>query len=229
MSKVYALVPARGGSKTIPQKSIAPLMDQPLIAYTLQAIKASEVIDETYVSSDDDQILSVASYYGAEKFKRDPHLGADEATLDSVVFEFIHRSKLEPKDIVVLLLPTSPLRTSLHIRDALSEFLDFPTCRCLLSVYEIENKYFNAYVGGGEFLHPLSGEHVSYMTRHDLPSLYLPNRAIYIFRVSEFLREEKIPKTHLIPFLMTEADSLEVACENDFSDAEAGLQQKISS
>jgi CMP-N,N'-diacetyllegionaminic acid synthase len=64
------------------------------------------------------------------------------------------------------------------------------------------------------------------MTRHDLPSLYLPNRAIYIFRVNEFLREEKIPKTHLIPFLMSEADSLEVKCEEDFVAAEVGLQQK---
>jgi N-acylneuraminate cytidylyltransferase len=226
MSKVYALVPARGGSKTIPQKSIVPLMDQPLIAYTLQAINASEVADVVYVSSDDEQILAVANYYGAEKFKRDPHLASNEATLDSVVAEFIHRIKLEPKDIIILLLPTSPLRTSEHIRDALAEFKDFPTCRCLLSVYEIESKYFNAYVGGGEFLHPLSGEHVSYMTRHDLPSLYLPNRAIYIFRVNEFLREEKIPKTHLIPFLMSETDSLEVKCEEDFVAAEVGLQQK---
>ncbi len=226
MSKVYALVPARGGSKTIPQKSIVPLMDQPLIAYTLQAVNASEVADVVYVSSDDEQILAVANYYGAEKFKRDPHLASNEATLDSVVAEFIHRIKPEPKDIIILLLPTSPLRTSEHIRDALAEFKDFPTCRCLLSVYEIESKYFNAYVGGGEFLHPLSGEHVSYMTRHDLPSLYLPNRAIYIFRVNEFLREEKIPKTHLIPFLMSEADSLEVKCEEDFAAAEVGLQQK---
>jgi CMP-N,N'-diacetyllegionaminic acid synthase len=149
MSKVYALVPARGGSKTIPQKSIVPLMDQPLIAYTLQAINASEVADVVYVSSDDEQILAVANYYGAEKFKRDPHLASNEATLDSVVAEFIHRIKPEPKDIIILLLPTSPLRTSEHIRDALAEFKDFPTCRCLLSVYEIESKYFNAYVGGG--------------------------------------------------------------------------------
>lgn len=226
MSKVYALVPARGGSKTIPQKCILPLMDQPLIAYTLQAVRAAEIVDKLYVSSDDDQILAVANYFGAEKFKRDPHLGLNEATLDSVVAEFIHRTKLESKDIIILLLPTSPLRTSQHIRDALAEFMDFPTCHCLVSVYEIENKYFNTYVGGGEFLHPLSNEHVSYMNRTDLPSLYLPNRAIYIFRVNEFLLEEKIPKTHLIPFLMSKEDSLEVSDEEDFATAEAGLQQK---
>ncbi len=226
MSKVFALVPARGGSKTIPQKNIVPLLDQPLLAYTLQAANAAEVFDQVFVSSDDDQILAVGHYYGAEKFKRDPHLGLNEATLDSVVAEFIHRVKPEPKDIVVVLLPTSPLRTSRHIRDALAEFKDFPTCHCLISVYEISSKYFNAYVGGGEFLHPLSGEHVSYMKRHDLPSLYLPNRAIYIFRVTDFLAKEKIPDTHLVPFLMSEADSLEVSCEEDFVKAESGLTQK---
>jgi CMP-N,N'-diacetyllegionaminic acid synthase len=226
MSSLYALVPARGGSKTVPQKNILPLMDQPLIAYTLQAANAAEVFDKVYVSSDDDQILAVANYYGAEKFKRDPHLGLNEATLDSVVAEFIHRTKPDPKDIIALLLPTSPLRTSRHIRDAVAEFKDFPTCRCLISVYEISSKYFNAYVGGGEFLHPLSGEHVSYMKRQDLPSLYLPNRAIYIFRINDFLIGEKIPETHLVPFLMSEEDSLEVSCENDFAKAESGLERK---
>ncbi len=215
MPNVFALVPARGGSKGIPQKNIVPLADQPLLAYSLKAAQASGVIDATYVSSDDDQILSVAHYYGAERIKRDPHLARDESPIDSVVAEFIHRIKLAGKDIIVLLPPTSPLRTATHICEALAEFRDFPTCHSLISVYEINNQLMKAYVGGGEFLHPLAGAHSSYMRRQDLPSLYMPNGAISIFKVDDFMREEKIPRTHEIPYLMSHYDSLDIDTPED--------------
>ncbi len=215
MPNVFALVPARGGSKGIPQKNIVPLVDQPLLAYSLKAAQASGVIDAIYVSSDDDQILSVAHYYGAERIKRDPHLARDESLIDPVVAEFIHRTKPAGKDIIILLLPTSPLRTAVHIREALAEFRDFPTCRSLISVYEINNQLMKAYVGGGEFLHPLAGAHSSYMRRQDLPSLYMPNGAISIFKVDDFMLEEKIPRTHEIPYLMSHFDSLDIDTPED--------------
>lgn len=223
MPNVFALVPARGGSKGILQKNIAPVGDQPLLAYTLKAAQASGVIDLTYVSSDDDQILSVAHYYGAERIKRDPHLARDETLIDPVVAEFIHRIKPAGKDIIILLLPTSPLRTATHIREALAEFRDFPTCHSLISVREINNQLMKAYVGGGEFLSPLAGAHSSYMRRQDLPSLYMPNNAITIFKVDDFLREEKIPRTHEIPYLMSDFDSLDVDTPDDLSLAEQRL------
>jgi CMP-N,N'-diacetyllegionaminic acid synthase len=223
MPNVFALVPARGGSKGILQKNIVPLLDQPLLAYTLKAAQESGVIDLIYVSSDDDQILSVAHYYGAERFKRDPHLARDETLVDPVVAEFIHRIKPAGKDIIILLLPTSPLRTAVHIREALAEFRDFPTCRSLISVCEINNQLMKAYVGGGEFLQPLAGAHSSYMRRQDLPSLYMPNGAISIFKVDDFMREEMIPRTHEIPYLMSEYDSLDIDTPDDLLIAEQRL------
>ena len=226
MSNVFALVPARGGSKGILQKNIVAVGDHPLLAYTLKAAQESGVIDAVYVSSDDDQILSVAHYYGAERLKRDPHLARDETPIDPVVAEFIHRLKLIGKDIIVLLLPTSPLRTATHIREALAEFYDFPTCYSLISVREINNQLMKAYVGGGEFLQPLAGAHSSYLRRQDLPSLYMPNNAITIFKVDDFLREEKIPRTHEIPYLMSEHDSLDVDSPADLLVAEQRLAHK---
>lgn len=223
MPNVYALIPARGGSKGILQKNIVPLGDHPLLAYTVKAAQESEIIDSIYVSSDDDQILAVANYYGAERFKRDPNLAQDESPIDEVVAEFIHRLKLAEKDIIVLLLPTSPLRTAVHIREALAEFHDFPTCYSLISVREINNQLMKAYVGGGEFLQPLAGEHSSYIHRQDLPSLYMPNNAITIFKVDDFLREGKIPRTHEVPYLMSEFDSLDIDTADDLLVAEKRL------
>ncbi|HSC67117.1 MAG TPA: acylneuraminate cytidylyltransferase family protein [Cellvibrio sp.] len=228
MPNVFALVPARGGSKGILQKNIVPLADQPLLTYTIKAAQASEVIDAIYVSSDDDQILAVAHYYGAERIKRDPHLALDESPIDPVVAEFIHRLKLGAKDIIVLLLPTSPLRTAVHIREALAEFRDFPTCASLISVYEINNQLLKAYVGGGEFLQPLAGAHSSYSRRQDLPSLYMPNGAISIFKVDDFMREEKIPRTHEIPYLMSLHDSLDVDTPDDLALAEKRLRKSAA-
>jgi N-acylneuraminate cytidylyltransferase len=226
MPNVFALIPARGGSKGILQKNIAPLNNLPLIAYTIKSALASGAIDAIYVSSDDDQVLSVAEYYGAERLKRDPHLARDESPIDPVVAEFIHRQKLGGKDIIVLLLPTSPLRTAIHITEALAEFRDFPTCHSLISVYEINNQLMKAYVGGGEFLIPLGGAHSSYMRRQDLPSLYMPNNAITIFKVDEFLREEKIPRTHEVPYLMSFHDSLDVDTQEDLDLAEKRLKSR---
>lgn len=226
MSNVFALVPARGGSTGIIQKNIQPLLDQPLLAYTLQAAQKSGVVDAVYVSSDDDQILAMAHYYGAERIKRDYHFARDDSPLDPVVAEFIHRVKPAGKDIIILLQPTSPLRQAKHIVEALAEYRDFPCCRRLISVYEISNKFMRAYVGGGEFLNLLAGEHTSLIHREDLPSLYLPNGAISIFKVDDFLREEVIPRSHLIPYLMQEKESLEIRTEDDIRLAEGYLKAK---
>lgn len=226
MSNVFALIPARGGSTGIIQKNIQPLLDQPLLAYTLQAARSSAVFDSIYVSSDDDQILSMAHYYGAERIKRNPHFAHDDSPLDPVVAEFIHRMKPAGKDIIILLRPTSPLRNAVHIVEALAEYRDFPCCQCLISVYEINNKYMHAYVGGGEFLNLLASEHASFIRREVLPSLYMPNGAISIFKVDDFLREKSIPHSHLIPYLMSEAESLEIQTATDIQRAEEYLRSR---
>jgi len=225
MTNVVALIPARGGSKGIKHKNIVELANKPLLAYSIEAAVASGVIQSVYVSSDDDNILTVAKTYGAEVIERDPSLARDESPTDPVITEFIQKAHLAPKDIIVLLQPTSPLRTAQHIREALAEYRDFPTCHSLISVYELNNKYLKAYVGGGEFLHPVAGEHTSYTRRQDLPSLYMPNGALYIFSVAEFMREEKIPRTHIIPYLMSEAESLDIDTPADLIAAAQQLQQ----
>lgn len=226
MSRVIAIIPARGGSKGIKNKNIIPLLNKPLLAYSIEAALNSGVIDEVYVSSDSAAILSAAREYGAKVIERDPSLALDETPTDPVITELILKAKLDDKDIVVLLQPTSPLRTAQHIREALSEYRDFPGCHCLIGVYEINNKYLKAYIGGGEFLRPVGGEHTSYTRRQDLPSLYMPNGAIYIFTAGEFLREEKIPRNHTIPYLMSDYDSMDIDTPDDLAIAEQRLKER---
>ncbi len=226
MSKVFALVPARGGSKGIKQKNLAPLLGKPLIAYSIAAARNSQVIDAIYVSSDDEAILAVGSDLGAAAIKRDPALAQDTSPTDPVIGEFIEREHLAPEDIIILLQPTSPLRTAEHIREAHAQYRARPDCRSLISVYEIDNKILKAYLGGGDFLAPLAGANTSYTRRQDLPPVFMPNGALYIFSVAEFLRENKIPRSQIIPYHMSEADSLDIDIPSDLVAAETALLQR---
>jgi CMP-N,N'-diacetyllegionaminic acid synthase len=226
MSKVLALIPARGGSKGIKQKNLAPLLGKPLIAYSIAAAQVSDVIDAIYVSSDDEAILAAGENLGAKAIKRNPALAQDESPTDPVIGEFIEREQLAQDDLIVLLQPTSPLRTAVHIREALAAYKRHSSCRSLISVYEINNKVLKAYLSGGEFLAPLAGANTSYSRRQDLPSVYMPNGALYIFSVAEFLRENKIPRDRIIPYHMSEADSLDIDVPSDLAAAEAALLQR---
>lgn len=114
--KVLAIVPARGGSKRIPDKNIKPLLGKPLIAYAIEQGKASKYIDRVVVSTDSEKIQEVGLAFGAEApFLRPAEISGDKATdLDAFVHAlgwFETNEKYIP-DIIVQLRPTSPLRTA---------------------------------------------------------------------------------------------------------------------
>ena len=119
--KVLAIIPARGGSKGLPRKNIADLAGKPLIAWTIEASLNSKYITKTMVSSDDKEILDISVEYGAEIIKRPENLASDDATSESVVKHAIDclEATGEVFDIVVLLQPTSPLRNSKDIDNAI--------------------------------------------------------------------------------------------------------------
>ncbi len=111
--KIIAIVPARGESKRIPGKNIAKLNGKPLISYSIKQGKKSKLVDRVIVSSDDEKILSVAKKYGAETIKRPKKLAQDKTPTAPVlvhVLEELEKENYYP-DIVVILQPTTPLRS----------------------------------------------------------------------------------------------------------------------
>ncbi len=118
---ILGITPARGGSKGIPGKNIIPVAGKPLIAWTIEAAKASKLIDRYVVSTEDKEIGRVAKSYGAEIIDRPPKLATDKATTLSVLKDVINRI---PCDIVVLLQATSPVRRAGLIDECIKEFLD---------------------------------------------------------------------------------------------------------
>lgn len=119
--KIVGIIPARGGSKGIPRKNIKLLAGKPLVAYSIQAAINSKYIDKVIVSTEDDEIAKVSEEFGAEVVKRPDELAKDETktapVLDQVVSE-LENNGYKP-DIIVLLQPTSPLRTEKNIDEAL--------------------------------------------------------------------------------------------------------------
>ena len=107
--KKIAIIPARGNSKRLPGKNIKLLYGKPMIAYAIEEAKKSKYVDEVVVTSDDDEILNISKEYGADVIKRPSELAYD----DTPTIEAIRHAVAHMGDdlVVVLLQPTSPLRT----------------------------------------------------------------------------------------------------------------------
>ncbi len=136
--EILALIPARGGSKSIPGKNIKPLAGYPLIAYSIAAGKAAQRINRVIVSTDDQEIAAIASRYGAEvPFLRPTEFSQDN-TPDLPVFQhalaWLAKEESYHPEIVVQLRPTSPFRRTWHIDNAVDLLLENPDADAVRTV-----------------------------------------------------------------------------------------------
>lgn len=118
---VLGVTPARGGSKGLPRKNLKPLCGKPLLAWTIEAAKASTRLERYVVSTEDAEIAAVARRWGAEVLARPSELATDEATTLSVLQ---HVLALVPADVLVLLQATCPIRDEGLIDRCVRRFLE---------------------------------------------------------------------------------------------------------
>ena len=120
--RVIAVIPARGGSKSVPKKNIKLLGGKPLIAWSIEVGLKTPEIDRVIVSTDDDEIASVAKQHGAEVYQRPEHLATDEALVIDALRDLSAtlRKEGETAEIMVLLEPTCPLRAVDDVTECLS-------------------------------------------------------------------------------------------------------------
>lgn len=214
MAKIIGLIPARAGSKGLVGKNLRLLNGKPLLSYSVEAAQLSGVLDEVIVSSDGGDILELAQKLGAICERRKPELAADDTPMDPVIKATIEGQKLSKDDHIVLLQPTSPLRTAKHIQEAYKWFVE-NDCDSLVSVRSLDNKILKASIQQGKFLEPIYGENTAYQRRQDLPSVFLPNGAIYIFSVANFLKADRIPRSRSVPYVMSAAESMDIDTDAD--------------
>jgi len=184
------LIPARGGSKGVPDKNIKKLGNQPLIKYAIDIAQRCFPDDLICISTDSLRIKTVVEDLGVQvPFLRPSELATDNATTDDVITHAInyYTEKGVQFKNVILLQPTSPFRQEYQLKEAYTLF-EKHNPNILVSVCETDvNPYYNLFEEN-EFGYLIKSKESDITRRQDLPRVYELNGAIYIFDVNVFLR-----------------------------------------
>ncbi|MBC3229578.1 acylneuraminate cytidylyltransferase family protein [Serratia fonticola] len=222
--RVLAIIPARGGSKRLPNKNILPLGGKPLIKWSIDSALKSNLIDTVLVTSDSDEILSCCGNDNRLiKLKRKVELSTDTAkTIDVVInaIEFL-AEKENYFDIVVLLQPTSPLRTTSHIDESLQLF-DKEDAMGVQSVCECAHSpvWCNVLDETLSLNNFIKSDYIGVRSQ-DLETYYRINGAIYIYNIKELIIQNAIffsPRVYA--YKMNSIDSVDIDNKIDFEFAD---------
>lgn len=214
-----AIIPARGGSKRLPRKNILNLAGKPLIAWTIEAALQSKYIDKVLVTSDDEEILKVSNSYGASTIKRPMHLSQDNSTSFEAINHAIENT--EEFDYIVLLQPTSPLRTSGHIDEAI-QLIFQKKSDAIISVTEMEHSPLWANtLPENESMDYFLREEDKNKRSQDLETYYRLNGAIYISLTETLINTGSFfHKTGAYAYKMDNRSSIDIDNVMDFKFAE---------
>ena len=211
--KKIAIIPARAGSKGLPNKNILMLLDKPLMAYSIEAAINSCCFERVIVSTDSLEYKVIAEQYGAEVILRDEELASDTATSFMVIEDVLN--KVSGYDYFVLLQPTSPFRNAKHIKQAIKEFELKAQMNFLISVCK-SNK-------SADLIKPIDDDFsLKYFDldfsnyRRQNKKEYTPNGAIFIGKNQAYLDKKHFFGADSLAFIMNKADSVDIDDKLDF-------------
>lgn len=221
---ILACIPARGGSKSIPKKNIHPFNGKPLLAHAIEQALAIPAINRTVVSSDSREILEIAEDYGAQAICRPADIAGDAAKIDDAIvhaLDVLATDGYHP-DIVVLLQPTSPLRTPQTVERAIAAFQErFASYDSLMPVAETSNKL--GIIENDRFI----AQYPPGVQRQELRSQYYDCGTVHIFK-PELLRKGRFFGDIIYPFVVPFPENLDVDTVHDIRLAEYLLLQRSS-
>jgi CMP-N-acetylneuraminic acid synthetase len=226
--KTIALIPARGGSKGIIGKNIVDILGKPLIEYTIEAALESKSIDEVWVSSDSEDILKVASQYQEINIhRRSSSLATDTSSINETIFEILNLTK--HCDLFVLLQPTSPIRDSTNIDEAVKLLKNNNLVNSLISVCGMDDVHPARMYWMKNFeLQPIMKEYES-ARRQDIPTAYYRNGSIYIVRKEAFMKTNSIIAKPSIGYVMPTSYLLNIDEPRDLIIAEPLIKYWLES
>lgn len=220
--RVLGVIPARGGSKGVPRKNIAPILDKPLIAYTVEAGLSSKKITKLIVSTDDEEIAEVARQFGAETpFMRPPELATDTALSLPVVLhalQEVEQSEGQPYDIIVLLQPTTPLRTAEDIDAGIKLLLD-SKADSVVSVVDVGAAHpfrMKRVLDDGRLINYIDQGFEDMRPRQQLPAVYIRSGALYIVRRDVLVTQKSMVGKDCRAYIMLENRAVNIDTEYDF-------------
>ena len=229
--QLLAIIPARAGSKRLPGKNTASICGKPLIAWSIMAALESKYVDRVIVSTEDDKTAAIAKLAGAEvPFKRPGYLATSSTPTIAVIKHALEELDLvsSSTEYLLLLQPTSPLRNSVHIDNAVESF---------------QSNHADSVIGVTEVDHPLEwvvevSEKLLMksfagldpeLRSQDYAKKYRINGAIYLTRVSRFIENNSFfLVSNTYAYMMDEVASVDIDTELDFILAEALLEKKMT-
>lgn len=220
---IVALIPARGGSKGIPRKNLAPLAGKPLIHYTFAAALASTVLDRIILSTDDEEIAQHGRDLGIEvPFIRPKALATDEASTRSVQQHLLRWLETEggyTPEALVTLQATSPLRGPHHINEAVDEFRRRGVDTVLGVTPVREHPYEVVGFEGDRMFRPVEPP-LGVVRRQQYPTLYHINGAMYVTRSSVLLEQDSGYGDRVFGYVMDPEFSVDIDVMSDLRFAE---------
>ncbi len=226
---LLALIPARGASKGLPHKNIKQFCGRPLIARTIMQAKKSRYLDRIIVSTDDKEISAISLRYGAEvPVLRPVSLASDTARASDTaihMIDYIHKNDGCEYECVVLLQPTSPLRTYKDIDCAIEKFFLNPKADAVVSVSVVDENPYWMFVESKGFLIPLLKAGKKIYRRQNLPQVYSINGAVYVCKIRVLKRERTFVPKKSVGFIMPRQRSIDIDEMHDFKLAEMLLKK----
>jgi CMP-N-acetylneuraminic acid synthetase len=221
--KILGLIPARGGSKGVKRKNIRLVDGSPLIHYTIKAAQQSNCLTHILVDTDDAEIAETAMTTGVEVLKRPAELAQDSSSIVDVAKRIIEHFKKQNIlfDILVLLQPTSPIRTGKNIDEAINLLLEEQNTEGVISVVPMEDTHpARMYTMQNHKLKALNPELES-KRRQELEPVYYRNGCIYAIKVDALLTQNSFMPQHKKGYLMPSEWLANVDDERDLIITEA--------
>lgn len=221
---VLGIIPARGKSKGVPRKNMKRLGGKPLIAWTIEESKKSRYLDRFILSSEDEEIMLFARYLGCDvPFVRPVELAQDDTPGIEPV---LHALETLPEryDYVVLLQPTSPLRTKEDIDRCIELCVKQNASSCVSVTESDKSPYWMYVLNEIGKITPLLETEKRYNRRQDLPKVYTVNGAVYIAEVGWLLSNRSFMSNETHGYIMPRERSVDIDTELDFKFAQFLLQ-----
>lgn len=221
---MLAIIPARGGSKGLPGKNIKILNGSPLIAYTIKSAKESKTIDRIIVSTDDKRIAEISINYGAEiPFLRPKELATDDAkAIDNYIFTIEELKKRENiiYEEFVILQPTSPLRKTEDINNAIELFYE-KKADSVISFSEAQHPPLWAKkIDRNLKISNYFQDSIVNKNRQEIPIAFMPNGAIFVFKYLLLKEKYTYYSDKTYAYIMPQINSIDIDNLLDFEFAE---------
>ena len=228
MTEVLAIIPARGGSKSILRKNILDFAGYPLLAYSIRAGLKAKLVNRVIVSTDDKEIAKIARHCGAEVPFLRPAQYAQDDTPDLPVFvhalQWLIRHEDYRPDVIVHLRPTSPLRRVEQIDAAVQLLLDHPEADSVRTVIDpFQNPFKMWTIQADGFMKPLikTKRREAYnLPRQALPKVFWQTGYVDAIRTSTILEKHSMTGNRILPLVLNPGDWIDIDTPDDWQKAE---------